>query len=150
MRISWLASALRRVSCGRTGDAVRQRRARLQRAGHPQQRTAALTLSLLGGIVTGVVVTMTFRRAWLATARPTFWLTPLASLAVGVITFSLTTWLAWLLVGEPSSLSPIGQLAQILGTFVIYGLMSPIFTPVLYALRISTSSQFGGPWGHAT
>jgi hypothetical protein len=100
----------------------------------PSSGLLPLTLSLLGGIITGVVVTLTVGRALLASSRLTFWLAPMASLVVGVITFSLTTWLVGLLVTDPSGHGAFGQLPQTMGTFVIYGLMSPIFTPVLYAL----------------
>ena len=110
----------------------------------PSSGLLPLTLSMLGGIVTGVVVTLTLGRALLASSRLAFWLAPLAVLVVGVITFSLTTWLVWLLVTDPSSHGSLGQLAQILGTFAIYGLMSPIFTPVLYAL--AQLNQFAMRW----
>jgi hypothetical protein len=110
----------------------------------PSSGLLPLTLSLLGGIVAGVVVTLTLGRALLAPSRLTFWLAPLGSLVVGVITFSLTTWVVWLLVGAPSSHGSFGQLAQILATFVIYGLMSPIFTPLLYAL--AHLNQFAMRW----
>jgi hypothetical protein len=99
----------------------------------PSNGIVATAASLLGAIVTGVCLALAFRTAWTSRSRLVLWATPLALLTLGIVGFSVCTWLVWLLVGGPSSVRPADQFQQVLGTFVVYGLLS-VFTPVLYML----------------
>src|SRR5688572_17487606 len=63
----------------------------------PTGSPSAIVASLLAAIVTGVCVTFVFRRSWSSRSRVVLWLTPPATLVTALVTFSVLTWMVWLL-----------------------------------------------------
>jgi hypothetical protein len=105
----------------------------------PTNSIPAILASLIGGVATGVVVALAFRRAWISQSRLVRVATPLAALIVGIAVFSVCVWIVWLLFGAPSSLRPAEQFVNVVDTFMVYGLVS-VFTPFAYLMAWLTQT----------
>ncbi len=115
----------------------------------PTNGVSATLASWLGAVATGVCVALAFRSAWTTRSRVVFWTAPLGTLALGIVVFSIWTWLAWLRFGEPSNLSAPDQFVLVLATFLLYGL-GGIFTPILYLLALLNQVAIRHVVRHAT
>ncbi|HZM52558.1 MAG TPA: hypothetical protein VFE68_18795 [Vicinamibacteria bacterium] len=100
----------------------------------PTDSSVALFMSSLCGIATGVAVALLFQRPLLSRSWAVFFGLPLATLPAALIVFSLLVWVTWLGFGSLEE-PPFLRLGNILGIFLIYGLLS-IFAPVLYAFAL--------------
>jgi hypothetical protein len=86
--------------------------------------------SLASAVLAGVAVAVAFSRAWGTNSRIVLYLTPIGALVVGVLTFSVLTWVLGQLVGAATQ-----PLPEVVGTLFFYALLS-VFTPVLYVLAL--------------
>ncbi len=94
---------------------------------------------LICGVLTGLAVSYVFRGAFRNARAPRELLLPLMTVPFAVLLFALLVWMARLATGHRFSsrtMLPGEELALILSGYLIYGLLSPLFTPVLYVLAL--------------
>ena len=77
-----------------------------------------------------VVVAVAFSKAWDSRSRIVLYLTPIGALAVGVLAFSVLTWVLCQVAG-----AAVHSLAVVVDTLFLYAMVSA-FTPILYVLAL--------------
>jgi hypothetical protein len=99
----------------------------------PTAGLLAIAGSLLAAILTGVSISLLFQRCIQSRSMWLHLALPLITVPTAITIFSVLVWVVWLLLGRTAGVQPLGQLANTLGFFLIYGLCS-IFAPFLYVV----------------
>jgi hypothetical protein len=95
---------------------------------------------LVCGVFTGLAVSYVFRSAFRHARAPRELLLPLMTVPFAVLLFGSLVWLARLSTGyhfHSRAMLPGEELTLILSGYVFYGLLSPLFTPVLYVVALA-------------
>jgi hypothetical protein len=102
----------------------------------PRDRMSSVATFLLCGVISGLVVSYTFRGAFRRLRLPWLFFLPLITIPVGVSAFAVLLWLARVLLGYHFSPPPAqGDLQLILQTYIIYSLVS-LAAVIIYPLSL--------------
>ena len=97
----------------------------------PANQFLPLIAAMLCACITGVCISLIFRRAFHRLANGFFVFLPLITLPLAVVTFALLIWIARRLF----DIEPTLSLESIVGTFALGAFLS-VFTPFLLALSL--------------